>query len=109
MEHLCSTPPSWFGTDALFYCNIRASDIDPIWHIGDHVHIISYVNEAVMQAIWDGNPNVDPEVLRSSVGRIISHADDVNDRYNVSFQYPGEADPIILQIQCRTMRSAEPN
>jgi len=99
----------WFATDALFYCNIQAGDVDPIWHIGDLVHIISYVTEGSMQTIRNMRPNVDLEVLRSSVGCIISHADDRNNRYNVFFQYPGEADPIILQIQCRTMRSAEPN
>jgi len=99
----------WYGTDALFCCNIRASDINPVWHVGDRVHIISYVTEASMQNIIFHHPNVDLGVLRFSVGQIVSSVNSVYNRYNVSFPYPGEEFPIILQMQCHSLRSACPN
>ena len=99
----------WFGTNALFGFNIRASDINPVWNIGDRVHIISYVTEASMQNVIFHRPNVDLGVLRFSPGQITGSIDNIYNRYNISFPYPGEEFPIILQMQSHSLRSAGPN
>jgi len=86
---------------------VRAEDLEPVWRVGDAVHIISFVSDRVRRSILTQHPNVDLELLRTLPGRItVARMDRGRQCCHVHFTYPGRARPFTITVHGERLRSS---
>jgi len=87
---------------------IDSDQLRPVWEIGDHVHLISFLSANGRQQIQTQFPNTHIEEIRAWVFRIHAAADNIYEKYYVSTLPPGQANPLAVKVHASTLQSSGP-
>jgi len=90
-----------------FDLQVRAEDLEPVWRVGDGVHITSFGSDRVRRNMLAQYPEIDVDLLRTLPGRVTyTTMDRGRQLCHVDFMYPGRARPYFVQVIGERLRSS---